>query len=117
MVIGNFKLCFMYFFFIHFIDNIPINIGNIYYSALQGYNGAYLYLANYYENKQNAIETTLYYYYEVSKEAKTLFETVGEQPHNELDLITEDTAKDIDKGQRGENDEYIEYHKFRASNV
>lgn len=76
-----------------------------------------MYLANYYESIPNAIETTLYYYYEVSKEARTLFETVGEQPRNELDLITEDTAKDIDKGQRGEDDEYVQYHKFRANNV
>lgn len=117
MVIDNFKLCFMYLLIKYFLDNIPINIGNIYYSALQGYNAAYLYLANYYENIPNAIETTLYYYYEVAKEAKILFETVGEQPHNELDLITEDTAKDIDKGQRGEDDEYVQYHKFRATNV
>lgn len=59
-------------------------------------------------------ETAAWYYLRAVDTAYAQFHTPGHQPLNEMERLTEDNEDTIADGQRGEDDEQIQYQMLRA---
>jgi SEL1 protein len=101
------------------IDSTDLAYGVALYhtSALGDDTDAQLMLANRYlngEGVERSMDAAAFYYMRVAHKAHEAYHVAGQQPHNEMQRISYATLDTVEEGQKGDDDELLQWQKQRA---
>ncbi|ETN02359.1 hypothetical protein PPTG_16578 [Phytophthora nicotianae INRA-310] len=88
--------------------------GLIHFAAASGEKDAFAMLGRRY--RASDVEIAAYHYYHAAVEAANAFHQLGKQPLHEMTRLFDSFERDITVGERGDDDELIQFQKVRADN-
>jgi TPR repeat protein len=101
------------------VDSTDVAYGiALYHTAALGDNtDAQLVLAHRYlhgDGVEASSEAAAYYFMRVAQKSSDAYHVAGKQPHNEMQRISYSTLDTVEEGQKGEDDELLQWQKQRA---
>ncbi|KAF4141632.1 Sel1 repeat [Phytophthora infestans] len=91
-----------------------LTTGLVHFAAASGEKDAFAILGRRY--RASNVEIAAYHYYHAAVEAANAFHELGKQPLHEMTRLYDSFERDITVGERGDDDELIQFQKLRADN-
>ncbi|KAG3189597.1 hypothetical protein PC128_g11677 [Phytophthora cactorum] len=94
-----------------------LTTGLLHFAAATGEKDAFAMLGRRYRaSHASDVEIATYHYYHAAVEAASVYHQLGKQPLHEMTRLYDSFERDITVGERGDDDELIQFQKLRADN-
>lgn len=92
-----------------------LTTGLLHFAASSGVKDAFAMLGSRYSASNSSdVEVATYHYYHAAAQAATEYHQLGQQPLHEMTRLFDSFERDVTAGERGDDDELIQFQKLRA---